>query len=313
MSYDIILENDDYQILRYYMDVLKILNNWGILSAEILQQFGVGGSRCVYKIQTEIGTIILKGQPIDSKEEFILGNIHAHEFLGNMYHMAPKIYYRPDGTAFWKNDDHYYYLMEFIEGRQAQETIKDEKLLGVASAKLHQLPGYLEHSTFDVNATIEKVKQWFSEYPWKNEFDELIAALPDFSQYNQCFIHTDIGPHNTIIRDGSIVFIDLDDAGLGSQFIDLGWPFIMQFVDYNKQTHEMKYRFDLAKAFLEGYISVIDISKNEYDLLWQGAIFMHISYMKCFGQEAEQSLWNILKFGIKQKAELFAMLNETKK
>ena len=27
----------------------------------------------------------------------------------------------------------------------------------------------------------------------------------------------------------------------------------MQFVDYNKETGEIKYRFDLAKAFLKGY------------------------------------------------------------
>lgn len=293
------------------MDVSNILNNWGISCTEILQQFDVGGSRLVCKIQTEIGTVILKGQPVDSKKDFILGNVHALEFLGNGHHLAPKIYYRPDGTAFWRNDDHYYYLMEFIEGRQAQENIEDERLLGEACAKLHKLSGYFDHSTFSVNATIDKVKEWFSEYTWKNEFDEIVASLPDFEQCRQCFIHTDIGPHNAIIRDGSVVFIDLDDAGLGSQFIDLGWPFIMQFVDYNKQTHEMKYQFDLAKAFLEGYIRVIDLTSSEYDLLWQGAIFMHISYMKCFGKEAEQSLWDILKFGIEQKDELFRIVYGT--
>lgn len=285
--------------------VKYILQNWGITHAEILQQFGADRTRIVWKVQTEIGTVILKGQPADSKEEFITGNVHAHEFLGNLYHMAPQIYYRPDGTAFWKNDDHYYYLMEFIVGRQARETVDDEKLLGQASAKLHQLSGYHNQSTFNVRDTIKQVQGWFAEYTWKNEFNEIVATLPDFGQYRQCFIHTDIGPHNAIIRDNSVVFIDLDDAGIGSQYIDLGWPFIMQFVDYNRQTHEMRYQFELAEAFLEGYTSLSKLTHFEYDLLWKGAVFMHISYMKCFGKEAEQPLWDILKFGINQKDELF--------
>lgn len=292
-------------------NVSKILGNWGITYSSILQQFNPGGGRIVCKIQTEIGIVILKGQPADSKEEFIVGNIHAHEFLGNLHNMAPKLYYRPDGTAIWKDDDHYYYLMEFITGRQAQETVDDERLLGEASAKLHQLTGYCEQSTFDVKNIIKQVKGWFSEYAWKGEFDNIVASLPDFGQYRQCFIHTDIGPHNAIIQDDSITFIDLDDAGLGSQYIDLGWPFIMQFVNYNKQTHEMKYQFELAKAFLEGYIKHNKLTRLEYDLLWSGAIFMHISYMKCFGNEAEQSLWDILKFGISQKDELYKIVYGT--
>lgn len=292
-------------------NILKILCNWGITQANTLQQFGKAGGRVVFKVQTEIGIVILKGQPADSKEEFINGNIHAHEFLGNLHHMAPKIYYRPDGTAFWKSDDNYYYMMEFITGRQAQETIDDERLLGEASAKLHQLSGYNKQSTISVKTTIEQIQGWFFEYSWKNEFDKIVASLSDFEQYQQCFIHTDIGPHNAIIRDNSVVFIDLDDAGLGSKYLDLGWPFIMQFVDFNKQTHIMRYQFELAKAFLEGYISLNKLTSFEYDLLWKGAIFMHISYMKCYGKEAEQSLWDILKFGMNQKDELYRMVFRT--
>ena len=46
---------------------------------------------------------------------------------------------------------------------------------------------------------------------------------------DQCFVHTDIGPHNTMLKsDGKVMFIDLDDTGIGSRYLDLGWPFIMQ-------------------------------------------------------------------------------------
>ena len=66
---------------------------------------------------------------------------------------------------------------------------------------------------------------------------------------------TYIAPHNAIIRDGSIIFIDLDDAGIGSKYVDIGYPLIAQFVAYNKTTAEIHYKFDIAKAFLEGYSS----------------------------------------------------------
>ncbi len=104
------------------------------------------------------------------------------------------------------------------------------------------------------------------------------------------------------------MLIDLDDSGIGSRHLDLGWAFIMQFVDFNQETGEMRYRFDLAEAFLHGYYggaAEISMSAEEYDLLWQGAVFMHISYMQCYGPEAVDSLWEILKFGMRQKQQLW--------
>ena len=77
-----------------------ILKNWGIPNAYILREFDTEGAGVVCKVQTDNGVFILKGQPASSSQEFILGNIHAHEFLGNLHHIAPAIYYRPDGTAF---------------------------------------------------------------------------------------------------------------------------------------------------------------------------------------------------------------------
>ena len=103
-------------------------------------------------------------------------------------------------------------------------------------------------------------------------------------------------------------FIDLDDAGIGSRYLDVGWPFIMQFVDFNHETEEMNYRFDLAQNFLRGYFGEGKISRKEYDLIFQGAIQMHISYMQVYGPYAVDSLWKILLFGIEQKEQLWKMI-----
>ena len=105
--------------------------------------------------------------------------------------------------------------------------------------------------------------------------------------------------------NGEVVFIDLDDAGIGSRYLDLGWPFIMQFVDFNHDTEEMKYRFDLALSFLKGYYDNMNISREEYELVFQGAIQMHISYMQSYGPYAVDSLWKILQYGMEQKEILW--------
>ncbi len=126
-----------------------------------------------------------------------------------------------------------------------------------------------------------------------------------------CFIHTDVGSHNARLNDeGQVVFIDLDDAGYGPKYLDLGWPFIMQFVDYNKKSGEMKYRFDLAKGFLEGYFSDNPIEEEVYDQLWHGAIYMHVSYMEVYGPEAVDALWKILKFGLDNKDRLYELYHK---
>ncbi len=135
-----------------------------------------------------------------------------------------------------------------------------------------------------------------------------MELLPDFREYDRCFIHTDLGPHNTMIRkDGRLILIDLDDAGMGSRYLDLGYAFIMQFVEHTEDMR-LYYRFDLAKAFLKGYYGENPIPRSEYDSIWHGAVQMHISYMQCYGEDAVDSLWEILKFGIAQKERLWKIL-----
>lgn len=45
--------------------------------------------------------------------------------------------------------------------------------------------------------------------------------------------------------------------------------------------------------------------RNEYDLIWKGAVFMHISYMQTYGPYAVDSLWAILNYGMAQKEKLW--------
>ena len=189
-----------------------------------------------------------------------------------------------------------------------EETPDDEYRIGQAARKLHDLHGYSIKSPMTQSKS--RYYDWFRTQSFVKEFDSILDELPDFEKLDQCFVHTDIGPHNTILKqDGEVIFIDLDDAGIGSRYLDLGWPFIMQFVDFNHDTEEMNYRFDLAKCFLEGYYGGKAIPREEYDLLFKGAEQMHISYMQAYGPDAVDSLWKILLFGREQKETLWEIIN----
>lgn len=287
-------------------DCKKVLCNWGFTDMEILEQFTKNSPRIIFKIQADKRFYILKRIPMSIPERVILGNTLAHEYLGNQKGIAPKIINLPDGSSFMESDGFWFYLMEFIDGRPMDATVENEYHLGRLVKEMHSYSGYDYPS--GLNESKERFYEWFPEKSFKSEFDTVLDSLPDFGEYDRCFIHTDLGPHNTMIReDGKLVLIDLDDAGIGSRYIDLGYAFIMQFVEHTEDMH-LDYRFDLAKAFLKGYYGSEKVPRFEYDLVWHGAVYMCIFYMQSYGPEAVDSLWKILKFGMEQKEKLWEML-----
>ena len=287
----------------------SVLSHWNPDNPRIGDQFHVDSRRLIYKVTTASGDYLLKGFPGSTPETVIQGNVQAHLFLGNEHGMAPILYPAKNGDYYVKDQGHWFYLMEFIDGRQMEETPEDEYKLAQATRKMHRLQGYRLKSPMTQSKA--RYYTWFRNHEFVKEFDEILDALPDFSELDQCFVHTDIGPHNAMLRtSGEVVFIDLDDTGIGSRYLDLGWPFIMQFVDFNHETEEMTYRFDLAKSFLQGYYGGENIFREEYDLLFWGAEQMHISYMQTYGPYAVDSLWKILRFGMEQKEALWKMYRD---
>ncbi len=287
----------------------KVLVRYGIADYTIKERYHEDTDRIICRVETGSHTFFLKGLSGDKKEQTIRGNVLAHEYLGNQKHMAPEIVYTGDGCGYIAVDGQWFYMMEYIEGKNLEENAADEYALGQLTAKLHGIRGY-GYPT-GLNQDKSRFYGWFSDRHFKAEFDRILDGLPDFTQCEQCLIHSDIGPHNAMRRTGGeVVLIDLDDAGIGARHLDLGWPFIMQFVDFNHQTEKKQYRFDLALSFLRGYYGERRLTGEEYDLLWQGAVFMHISYMQVYGPDAVESLWKILRFGMERKPELWERWNE---
>ena len=296
-------------MMDYTSMIETVLKNWKLDNPEIGERFNDNSPRLIFRIHTCSQDYVLKGQPCSISEDTVKSNVSAHLFLGNKNGMAPKVYPTKTREFYISDQGYWFYLMEFIEGRQMEETPEDEYKIGQAARKLHALQGY------DIKSPDPYTKPlfytWFRDRSFVKEFDAILDSIPDFEMLDQCFVHTDIGPHNTMLKsDGKVMFIDLDDSGIGSRYLDLGWPFIMQFVDLNHETDEMNYRFDLAKSFMRGYFGEDEILREEYDLIFYGAMQMHISYMQSYGPDAVEALWQILLFGMEQKELLWEMLQE---
>ena len=290
------------------VNIQAVLGHWKLCNPCTEGQLQEHSPRLIFRIKTDSGQFILKGFPCEIPEATIRSNVQAHLFLGNEKGLAPRLFPLKTGDYHINDQGYWFYLMEFIEGRQMKETPEDEYRLGQAVKVLHTLRGYSLRTPEDQSK--RRFYAWFRDRSFVQEFDSVLDSLPDFEKLDQCFIHSDIGPHNAMLREnGKVVFIDLDDAGTGSRYLDLGWPFIMQFVDFNHETAEMKYRFDLAESFLKGYYGETEITREEYDLIFYGAEQMHISYMQSYGPYAVDSLWKILNYGMNQKEKLWDMIN----
>lgn len=286
----------------------EVMHDFGFHDIQIIEQFHKDTERLIYVVETNGEKFLLRGLPDHISESVIQGNTRAQEYLGNEKRLAPQINKTLNGSIYTRKSGYWFYLLEYLDGRNMEENEEDEKKLGCLLKIVHSFSDY--QYTSHLNEDKSRFYDWFKDKSFKDEFDRILDNIPDFSLYDRCFIHSDVGPHNSIkTADGKIVLIDLDDAGVGSRFLDLGWPFIMQFVDFNHDTEEMRYRFDLAKAFLRGYYGEQCLEKKEYDLLWQGAIYMHISYMQTYGPYAVDSLWKILVFGMEQKDTLWEMID----
>ena len=294
--------------MKEKIQIRDVLDHWKLSNSRPERQLHENTTRQIFVIRTDSGRYVLKGFPEDIPESTVQSNVQAHLFLGNEKGLAPRIYPARTGEYYVCNQGYRFYLMEYIEGRPMEETPEDEYRIGQAARKLHDLKGYSVKSP--ETQSKKRFYEWFRDRSFVKEFDAILDELPDFEKLDQCLIHSDLGPHNMMLRqDGKAIFIDLDDAGTGSRYLDLGWPFIMQFVDFDHDP-EMKYRFDLAESFLKGYYGEEGISREEYDLLFYGAEQMHISYMQSYGPYAVDSLWEILNYGISPKDTLWDRINK---
>jgi Ser/Thr protein kinase RdoA (MazF antagonist) len=229
--------------------------HWSLTGITDITAVEAKGNREIRIVHSSEGVSVLKVFDPSLPEKQIGDYTRVLRFLQVSKHaLAPALFPTTSGPLYIKHEQRFMYLMEYIAGRQLQETVEDEYALGRAAASLHRISSCPIKASIDVKDRIRDMYARFHDYPFKKEYDRIIESLPNFDTLTQSFIHTDIGPHNAIMSaEGRIVFIDLDDAGQGSTMIDAGYPLITQFIRYYRSTAEIRFDAALAEAFYKGY------------------------------------------------------------
>lgn len=293
------------------MDEYKqfIEENWGLSCVSINNTIKSKGDRMLLIIKSTEGRFVLKAFGSSLSEDEINRNTFALSYMVDKEHLlTPKILTTVDGKFYSKYNDRFIYIMEYVEGKQLNETVEDEYLLGQAAARLHAISDYPIHSSLVVPERIQNMYNRFHDYSFKRKYDDVVSSLPNFDLLKQSFIHTDIGPHNALkSTDGQIIFIDLDDAGKGSTYIDIGYPLITQFVRYH-DSDRIGFNFELAKAFYKGYFSKSDMSNSDREFIFYGAVFMQLMYMPSYGENGILPMWNILDYAVTNKEKLLSAM-----
>ena len=123
--------------------ILKALEFWGFSDIRIIQQVNdEESSRWVFHVLADGKHFLIKGLPEEKTEEVIKGNTLAQEYLGNQKGLAPKLIHTQDGASYIKLEDYWFYVLEWIEGTNMEETPQDEYDLAVVAKKLHSFRDY---------------------------------------------------------------------------------------------------------------------------------------------------------------------------
>ncbi|RKN85743.1 phosphotransferase enzyme family protein [Paenibacillus ginsengarvi] len=280
-----------------------VQHNWRLTNVSALQTIEGKGNRSIRVFAAAEGIFALKTFDPALPEERIVDYTGALVYLQDQRPgISPKLVSTAAAGTYIRHEHQYMYLMEYIQGRQLEETEEDEYKLGRAAASLHRLRGCPVRANLNVRERIADMCKRFHAYPFKSEYDRIIGSLPDFDALPQSFIHTDIGPHNAMMSaEGNVVFIDLDDAGEGSTVIDAGYPLIAQFVRFDPHTGEIRFNAALARAFYAGYFSMQPVPGLHKELLFDGAVFMQLMYMPCYGESGIMPMWELLAYAIRNR------------
>lgn len=285
-------------------DILKIQNLYGFKNIKLLKDFNVKGNRIVVLIETNKAKFIVKAYKPEALESKIEKDTYAIDFLNTkLVKFAPNLIKTIYGKNYSKIKNRFFYIMEYIEGLNIEENPINFYKLGLALLELHKIKDYKVASSIDFLKVKKKMLALFSEQEFKQEYDYLLNKLPDFNMLEKSFIHTDVTCFNAKFNlKREVIFLDLDDAGMGCKYFDLGQPLITQFVRFDNDV--LKFNEQNSTAFYKAYQNEYTFSDEEKELVFQGAIFMQAMQIPWFGKENEIFLWQILKFAIDNKERL---------
>ena len=252
-----------------------IVQNWPLTNPAI-ELLKKSGERIVYKVSADEGVFIVKISDPAKSEATVLKDTQILRFLEEAGYPAPRLLLSRAGTNYVLHDGKCVYVISYLEGKEPERNVENYSKLGQVTARLHSLQGYTIPTDFTAAAEMPIMLERAKKFGMDAHYAELVKALPDFSRFPGCLIHTDIGSHNSIqLATGEIELIDWDDAGIGTRILDLGFPLVCDFV-----TKDLIFEKGRATAFYEAYRSIITLTDDEKDHLFDAGLFYALSYTR---------------------------------
>jgi len=280
-----------------------ITQNWP-LTNPIIELLKKSGERAVYKVRADEGVFIFKIADPAKSEATVLKDTQILRFFEGVDYPAPRLLLSREGTNYMLHDGKCIYALSYLEGNEPESNKENYAKLGEVTARLHSLQGYTIPTDFTTEVEIPTMLARAKKFNMNAHYTELVKALPDFSRFPTCLIHTDIGSHNSIqLPNGEIVLVDWDDAGIGTRILDLGFPLICDFV-----TKELVFEKDRAKAFYGAYCSIITLTDEEKGHLFDAGLFYALSYTIFDDSGIVEGQWRKVLWAIEHKDEILTAL-----
>jgi Ser/Thr protein kinase RdoA (MazF antagonist) len=262
------------------------------------------GDRTVYKVSADEGTFIVKITDPAKSEATVLKDTQILRFFEEVEYPAPRLLLSRAGTNYVLHNGKCIYALSYLDGHEPERNVENYAKLGEVTARLHSLQGYTIPTDFTAEVEIPTMLVRAEKFNIDGRYKALVKALPDFSHFPTCLIHTDIGSHNSVqLTNGEIELIDWDDAGVGTRILDLGFPLICDFV-----TKDLVFERDRAKAFYEAYCSIIELTEEEKEHLFDAGLFYALSYVIFDDSGIAEGQWRKVLWAIEHKAEILSAL-----
>src|SRR3989338_2222068 len=179
-----------------------------------------------------------------------------------------------DQKNFKKVGKNFIYLVEYIEGKNPKPTQRAYEKLAVVTAKLHSVKNFPFKTDFDTVKIAKDLRKNSAKFKFGSQYREIVKSLPNFNKFPHTVIHTDIAPSNSVQKkDGTIVFVDWDDVGLGPTIIDLGSvlnEIIKEDTSFSKNNVRTLYQI---------YFKHRKISETEKAHIFDGCLFFALMYI----------------------------------
>lgn len=266
----------------------------GVRLVRILQNFD---ERTVSLIKSREGEYVFKTAPAWKNRRGVKKDTDVFDALVKKgFCHAPKLIKTKRDTTFLQKGKKFFYLLEYVDGQSPKRTAATYAALGRIAAELHSVKRFPFHGDFDPAKILVDLRGESYKYSFGEEYRTIIRQLPNFSKLKQSLIHTDIAPSNAIQKlNGDIVFVDWDDAGIGSTAIDLGSvlnEIILEDTSFSAAN---------LRAFYESYFSHVKYPKKELPYIFDGCLFFALMYMK-HGDTSKR--WKRIKWLIANRTQL---------